>query len=180
MTRPDVATLLVVASLLSAPIAASAETSFRTKMLIAANIDGYASDDDVTAIARFLRASGDGGGSVPADIADWIATRISDFGGRATPRLIDGYIHFLRGGFSVPPFPCGDPASPRYRLLRAIAGDLVAHNTPLADLALLMFLEADDNSLRQRASTADLYAHPLLSVGNRKRGLDGMDSVRAA
>jgi hypothetical protein len=140
------------------PCYAAAETDFRYEMLVSAHIDGYPTDDDVTAIARYLRAVGDEKLAVPGDVADWIVGRIGHLGPSATPRLIGAYMHFLRCGAVAPPFDGGASATARNRLLRAMAGDLQARATPVANLALLMFQEINDPVLRQLADTADYAA----------------------
>ena len=137
---------------------AAAETDFRFRMLVSAKIDGYPNDDDVSAIARYLTVAGDQKLVVPDDIADWIAGRIGHLGPSATPRMISAYMHFLRATAAAPPFDSGLPVSARYRLLSAMAKDLRARGTPLAELALLMFEEANDSSLRQLATSADFIA----------------------
>src|SRR5579871_763573 len=149
-----VAAVIGLAWLVLQPTAAvSAEVGVRTKMLLEAGIDGYKTDDDATAIGRYLTAVGDRKRAVSADIADWIITRIHDFSGEATPQLLSGYMHFLRADVKAAPFSVGPTGSPRRRLLLAIEQDLVAYDTPLTDFALLFFLESDDAELVQVAQS---------------------------
>jgi hypothetical protein len=144
---------------------AFAQTDFRYRLMTIAEIDGYPNEDDLTAVSRFLTAAGNRQIIIPDDIADRIVSSIEHQTSDAAPRLIGAYMAFLRGGVTAPPFHSGAPGAARYRLLSAIVNDLAARHTPLGNLALLMFKEIDDPSLRQRADTADyapLRAFPWL------------------
>lgn len=161
--------VIIATSLLFVVIPAIAQTDIRYEMLVNANIDGYPTDDDVTAIGRYLTAVGDGKLAVPDDIATWITNSISHQGPASAPRLLSAYMHFLREGALAPPFDAGTLTSTRRALLRTIENDLMSRRTPLAEFALLMFTEVGDQQLQQLALSADysaLKAYPWLSGVN--------------
>lgn len=156
--RPSIMCALALALMCAQACSAVDEdalSSIRYQLLVDGQIDGYPNNDDVTAIGRYLTAAGDNNVAVPQNISSWIVKKIGSLGPSATPRLISGYMHFLRAGASAPPFSAGTPTSTRYLLLVAIADDLAAQKTPLANLALLMFNETDDASIRKIAQSAD-------------------------
>jgi hypothetical protein len=142
-----------------------AETDFRYRMMVSANIDLYPNDDEVAAIGKYLTAAGDWRLTVPDDVANWIISRIGHLGPEATPRLISAYMHFLRNNADSPPFDAGSPDSARIRILHSIVEDLKHEKTPACELALLMFREINDPDMRQLADAGNydsLKSYPWL------------------
>jgi hypothetical protein len=138
-------------------------------MLIVGRLDGYAGEDDITAIARFLASATDNQLEIPSEVSDWIVDRTKNSGSSAPPRLLSTYMSFLRNGASAPPFRSGIPGSPRYRILQEALRELSSQNTPICDLGVLYFEEIDDATLRQQAqsySYAALRQHPWLIAGS--------------
>jgi hypothetical protein len=170
-------TLVIIFAILPTRALADTDSDYRYRMLVSAGIDGYPTDDDVTAIGRYLTALGDlpavrrslqgpdqlpalipAAVSIPDDVCSWLLTKLGHMGPTATPRLLNAYMHFLRNGAVLTPFNADAPGTNRNRLLLAIEADLIRTPYPSAELALAMFMESDDPTLRDTAANADYSA----------------------
>lgn len=110
---------------------------------------------------RFLASST---GSEPCEqlLAAWIGDHAKSDALVQSLRALTSYLVVTPGPASAPnapthkfpPFAAGAPGSSRRAVIAALENALIAHDTPVAQAALLFFTELDDNALAAKAKTS--------------------------